>query len=197
MKKILILFCLLLFSQNLFAGEYCLSTEFCHIYNDFTSSFYLDKIELKYDSEFDNCFLLRYDNDYYVLSEESIATLRTVFEKYFEWEEIAVKNKVTITKTIPGRIKVAAVWANFLEDTCFGAGELYFRFFSQSETDHFLVISSTKIEDSLGGYSTKTLENLYFDKYQVRSFYDDISEEKIKEYLDTVKKNDEMESLFN
>ena len=197
MKKLSILLFISFLSFKVFAGEHLLTSESCWAFNKYSSRLYTTELELKYESDFAKSFLLKYDGVYYSLSDENIKSLRSACEKYFEWEEIAVKNGAEITKEIPIRINIAAIWESYTGESCLGGGELYFTFFSQSKTRHQFVISSTKIQDVLGGYSTTTLDDLYFDKEQVKTLYNDISEEKMKSYLETVKKNDDIESLFN
>lgn len=197
MKKTILLPIIFLLTVSVFASEYLLSTEKCWTFNSYSSTMAPAKIEIKYETEIAKGYLFRYDNAYYMLSEESLKSLRAVCEKYFEWEEIAIKNEAVIQKEIPIRIEIMALWTTYSGDTCLGVGELYFTFFSQSATRHQLVFSSTKINDLTNDYRDHTLENLYFNKSEVESLYKDISEETLKNNLDKVKKQQDVESLFN
>ncbi len=196
MKKALILVSVIFLVSSLFANEYLVSKEDCWIYNSYSSRMEQATAEIKYESEFDS-FFLKYDRLYISLSEDNLKDFRSACEKYFEWEKIAVENKAEIQKEIPIRIKIGAIWTTYSDDACMGVGELYFTFFSQDPSMHQLVISSTKIEDVVSGYDDTKLEDLYFFKDEVEKLYKDISEEKIQSYLNDVKKQQDVESLFN
>ena len=181
----------------LYSSEYLLSTLKCWTFNSLSSRMYPAEAEIKYETDIAKGYLIKYERTYFTLDEEALKNLRAVCEKYFEWEEIAVKNNAEIQKEIPIRIKVSAIWTTYSGDACLGIGELYFTFFSQSPSHHQLVISSTKINDLLSDYRDTTLENLYFNKNEVEALYKEISEDNLKANLDKVKEKQDVESLFN
>lgn len=197
MKKQILLLLLLFSLSYLYAGEYLLSTEKCSTFNSYTSTMSPAKIEIRHSTDLPERILLKYKSVYFTLDDVAMKCFRIAIEKYFEWEEIAIKNEADIEKAIPVRITVGALWSSWDDETCIGTGELYFTFFSQNTKRHQLVISSTKINDVLSEYRDTTLDNLYFDKIEVEQLYKDISEETIKSNLEKVKKQQDVESLFN
>lgn len=197
MKKQILLLSFFLFLSNIYAGEYLLSTEKCSTFNSFSSTMSPAKIEIRHSTDLPERYLFKYKSVYFTLDDEAMKNFRAAIEKYYEWEEIAIKNEATIEKAIPIRITVGALWSSWDDETCLGTGEFYFTFFSQNTKRHQFVISSTKIDDVLSQYRDTTLDNLYFDKLEVDQLYKDISEETLKANLDKVKKQQDVESLFN
>ena len=197
MKKVVILLLFIMFLFPIYSSEYLLSTLKCWTFNSYSSRMYPAEAEIKYETDFAKGYLIKYGRTYFTLDDDALKNLRNVCDKYFEWEEIAVKNNAEIQKEIPIRIKVSAIWTTYSDDACLGIGELYFTFFSQSPTHHQLVISSTKIDDILSDYRDTTLENLYFNKNEVEALKQAISEENLKSNLDKVKQKQDVESLFN
>jgi hypothetical protein len=197
MKKQILLLSFLLFLSRLYAGEYLLSTERCSTFNSYSSTMSPAKLEIRYSTDVSERTLIKYKSIYFTLDEEAMKNFRAAIEKYFEWEEIAIKNEANIEKAIPIRINVGAIWTTWDDETCLGTGDFYFTFFSQNKKRHQFVISSTKINDVLSDYRDITLDNLYFDKNEVEQLYKDISEETLKASLEKVKQQQDVESLFN
>lgn len=156
-------------------------------------------IEIKYETDMSNGILLKYDLTYYLLPIENIKDFRSVCEKFYEWEKIAIDNKAEITKEMPITINTMAMWTHSYDEdrVGMGYGNFKFTFFSQSPTRHQLVISTSDIKDQLSyNLYPHTLENLYFNKNDVDFLYKEISEENIQKQLEIVKQKQDVESLF-
>lgn len=132
MKKPIIVLTFLLFISYLYAGEYLLSTERCSTFNSYSSTMSPAKLEIRYSTDVSERTLIKYKSIYFTLDEEALKNFRAAIEKYFEWEEIAIKNEANIEKAIPIRINVGAIWTTWDDETCLGTGEFYFTFFSQN-----------------------------------------------------------------
>lgn len=199
MKKtvICLFFCFVLF--NLFGTEYKFSEIKCWKYDKILDRLEPTTIEIKYETDMSNGILLKYDLTYYLLPMENIKDFRSVCEKFYEWEKIAIDNKAEITKEMPITINTMAMWTHSYDEdrVGMGYGNFKFTFFSQSPTRHQLVISTSDIKDQLSyNLYPHTLENLYFNKIDVDFLYKEISEENIQKQLEIVKQKQDVESLF-
>lgn len=194
-RSILLLTHIFLFSF-VYSGEYLLSTVICSTFNSYSSTLNPAKIEIRHSTDFPEQVLFKYNSIYFMLKPSAIKDLRSAIEKYFEWEKIAIKNEAEIEKEIPIRIDVGALWSTWDDKSGMGFGEFFFTFFSQNKKRHQFIISSTKINDILDKNRDTKLDDLYFDKFDVEQLYKVISEETIKENLDKVKKQQDVESLF-
>lgn len=200
MKKAILSFVLFFMVLSVFATEYKFSDIKCWKYNKYLERLEPTTIEIKYETDMSNGILFKYELTYYLLPMDNIKDFRSVCEKFFEWEKIAIDNKAEITKDIPITIDTLAMWTHsFDEDRLgMGHGNFKFTFFSQSATQHQLVITTSDIKDELSyNIYPHTLENLYFNRSDVDSLYKEISEENIKKQLEIVKQKQDIESLFN
>lgn len=201
MKKLILCFVIFLgLSLYANADEYLLFTGKCYEYNSIGKSLSNKDFALKYDDESDVFYLRTSDwmNDAWIhLSWKDLDKLRKIFEKYFEWEKLAVEKQITLEKEIPdSTIKTKVTWEfgdNWYSDKNFILG---FIFFSQSSTRHQLVLQTSKAIGS-NQFVTYKIDGYYFDKHQVQIFLDSIDEEKIKKQIEKFKKDKEQKDLFN
>ena len=105
MKKPLIIALLLILSfAYINADEHLLFSGKCGEYNSVWKNLNEKDYAIKYDDK-DNVFYFRtadwINNAWIYLTWEDVAKLRKNLEKYFEWEKIAIENKVTIEKKLP------------------------------------------------------------------------------------------------
>ena len=116
----------------------------------------------------------------------SIASpMSAIFEKYFKWEKQAVEMKVEIKKSIK---QISNLTAGFT----FGSGDwnidfsstIGASFFSQSTTNHQLVLSFEKLQSSDNEYITHNLERIYFSKEQVQEIAKGFDSGYIKSFLE-------------
>ncbi len=169
-------------------------------YNEYSKSLTLEDYAIKYDDEEDVFYLRTSDwmnNAWTFLTRDDLAQLRKNFEKYFEWEKLAVEKQTTIEKEIPdSKINTRVVW-EFGDDWYSYKGfTLSFIFFSQDANRHQLVLLSNKATSS-NQFVTFQIEGFYFDKSQIQELYDAISEENIEAKIKEIQNQKDMEDLFN
>ena len=201
MKKSLLILLLLFLISSLFATEYKIADLSCSSIEEYTDFLVPTTIEIKYETDMKDQYLFKYKDTYYCFIEETVSQLRSVCEKYFEWEKIAIDNKAEIKKEIPIRIKTIALWSLLSNnETCMGQGEIYFTFYCQGANDYRLVMASTKIKDifhEYNLYANVTLEDLVFSKKDVENMYKSISEENLKKQKELANEKRAVEDLFN
>lgn len=201
MRKFLV-FLLLLLSTFAYvnADEYLLFSGKCGEYNDVWKNMNERDYALKYDDENDVFYLRTADwinNAWIHLSWNDIAKLRTILEKYFEWEKLAIEKKVKLEKELPNATIATKVTWKYGDDWYSARNfQLSFVFFSQSESRHQLVLMTSKATGS-NQFVTYKIDGYYFDSNQVKQFYDALGDNAIKEKIKEFKNNKEKESLFN
>jgi hypothetical protein len=183
-----------------FPDEHTIFTGKCREYIDALEMFNDKDYRIRYDDEDDVFYFVSSDwisSSWIDLSRNDLAKLRRTFEKYFEWEAIAVENKVELEKEIPdSEITQRVVW-KWGDDWYSSNGLiLNFTFFSQSESRHQLILSTNKVGSS-NMFIDFSIDGFYFEKEQVRAFYNAILEENITKALEDIEKNKAAESLFN
>ena len=145
-------------------------------------------IEMRYDIENESVMLYAEDgigSICYMYKEAQIDSMSAIFEKYFKWEKQAVEMKVEIEKSIK---QISNLTAGFT----FGSGDwnidfsstIGASFFSQSTTNHQLVLSFEKLQSSDNEYITHNLERIYFSKEQVQEIAKGFDSGYIKSFLE-------------
>lgn len=198
-KKLLSILFLLSSLFYLYSNEYLLFTGKTNKYNELLKDFTNVDYAIKYDDQKD-IFYFKIpdwlDTAWIHLSWKDMQQLRKNFEKYFEWESVAIKNEEEIKKDLPdSTITTNITWNsgdNWYYDKNF---VLNFVFFSQSKTCHQLVLHTSKATGS-NRFATYKIDGFYFDKSQVQKLYDGIEENKLKEQVQNFKKEKEKENLF-
>ena len=200
MNRILFFAVMVIHCGFLFADEHVIFKGKCGEYNDVWKTMNDQDYQIRYDDEEEVFYFVSSDwisTSWIYLTRNNLAKLRTIFEKYFEWETTAVQNKVKLEKEIPdSKITQRVTW-KWGDDWYSATGlVISFTFFSQNETRHQLVLSTNKVSSS-NMFIDFNIEGFYFEKDQVRAFYNAISESNITKELETIKKDKATESLFN
>jgi hypothetical protein len=200
MKRTYFFAIMVLMGSFVFPNEHTIFSGKCGEYNDAWKTLNDQDYQIRYDDEEDVFYFVSSDwisTSWIYLNRTDIAKIRIIFEKYFEWEITAVQNKVKLQREIPdSKIIQRVTWK--WGDDWYSANDLIlnFTFFSQSETRHQLILATNKVKSS-NMFINFSIEGFYFDKEQVRSFYNAISDANITKALDDIKKNKAAESLFN
>ena len=175
----------------MYSNEYLLFTGKTNKYNELLKDFTNVDYAIKYDDQKDIFYFQIpdwLDTAWIHLSWKDMQQLRKNFEKYFEWESVAIKNEAEIKKDLPDTtITTNITWNsgdNWYYDKNF---VLNFVFFSQSKTYHQLVLHTSKATGS-NRFATYKIDGFYFDKSQVQKLYDGIEENKLKEQVQNFKK---------
>lgn len=201
MKKnilILVLCCLIC---SVFAGEYTLYSGKCSEYNSIFENLIDKDFQIRYDDENNQFYFYISDwinTAWIVLSKEDLILMCKNFNKYFEWEKLAIEKSTKLGKELPeSKIKTKVVW-KFGDEWCNSDGfDLNFMFFSQNTTRHQLVLYSNKVSASRNQFITYKIDGLYFDLYQVKDFYEALDESKLDIQIQKIKSDKEIENLFN
>jgi hypothetical protein len=171
----------------------------CGHYNNLDNRIYEENYELRsYYNEGEYFFYSKYigGDSWIRLDKEAITILCAICKKYFEWEEKASSEKVKIQKEIPDLVIITDVaWRKSNDALCLGNDLLIkFTFFSQSETRHQLVLDTNEVDSTESintGWRFKV--QIYFDKDQVASLQNAISEQHLLEEVPKIR--DELEKL--
>jgi hypothetical protein len=199
MKKQLCFIAMFISCVFLFSEEHIVFRGNCFIYNDIYKRLQNQEYQIKYDDS-KNVFYF-YSSFFGIktwiyLNRNNFTKMRTIFEKYFEWEDTAIKNKVTVNRDIPdSRINQSVSWTSGTYWYSSNRLSFAFKLFSQTETRHQLIMSFSQVTSDYLDYQ---IDSLYFDKSQVRTLYNAISDTNITKELDAIKKKKEsVDSLFN
>lgn len=202
MKKIITILLIGLFASiGVFATEHRLYAGKCYQYNEVMKGLIDADYAIKYEDDDDSFYFQSADwmqTAWILLSKEDLAKLRANIEKYFEWEKLAVEKEAELNKQLPNSAIVTKVIWNSSDEWYTSNGfSLSFTFLSQSKTNHQFVISSNKVTSTTNEFMDYKLEDCYFSKDQVQALYDTINEEAIEKQIAEIKKNKEVDSLFN
>lgn len=196
MKKYLMILSLLFATTIAFAIDYSCFEEKCY-FTDSDNYLYPSSFQIYYSVELE-CYYISQEDGGIIISDETIRQIRAAYEKYVEWEEIAVKNKVTIEKKIPVTATAVVFWLGAHGDAGMSALELKFYIFSQSTSKHQFIISADKAYDFLGDGSLYfEMKEIYLNKDQAEKLYNDLSSDSLKKQQEIIKKKIEVDSLFN
>jgi len=184
------------------ATEHTIYQGTCLVYNEFLKSLDSQTYQFRYDDK--NKIFYFVTNDFITtgwinLTKDNLAQLRRNFEKYFEWEKTAVQNNVTLNRELPESGFTQQVTWKFGGDWFYSKNlTLKFKFFSQNEKRHQLVLQTNKAPSTSNQFITYQIEGYYFDKVQAQAFYNAITAENISKELEKIaQKNQVTDSLFN
>ena len=111
------------------------------------NGFIEQRIQFLFDDD-KGVFLLGNDSGSILFKIEDIERLRLLFEKYLNWEELAISNKVRIYKDIPESVFATEIVykktnrGDYIKESI----HIKMAFYSVSENEHFLVIDSGRTE---------------------------------------------------
>tara|TARA_B110000967_G_scaffold128503_1_gene131273 strand:+ start:624 stop:1232 length:609 start_codon:yes stop_codon:yes gene_type:complete len=134
----------------------------------------------------------------YTLSAENVDSMNVMFDKYFKWEEKAIKMSVKLEKTIKdlslkGWFKYGnGDWSNSCVNNCLFRG----LFFSQSESNHQLVFQFGKITHCGNEYLNHKPEGVYLSKEMVSELRKAFSSDFINNTLEKEKSKKSIEDEF-
>lgn len=201
MKKIGLILLFTVFACGIFATEHTLYSGKCYEYNSLLKDMIDKDFAIRYDDSENQYYLLIADwmkSAWICLGEQDLARLRSNFEKYFEWEKLALEKSVELNKKLPNStITTKVIWKwgdNFYFSNNF---DVDFTFFSQNANLHHLVITSNKVTSSSNQFISYIIDGLYFNSNQVKSFYKAIDATNLKNKIDKINENKNMEDLFN
>ena len=159
------------------------------------NNYFEEDLKLIFD-DFEGVFLLGKKDDYISLTKEDIKMLKSVIEKYYEWEKIAILNKVKIQKDIPGSNIKTVEFQNKTSRGEYSKKPISIKiiFFSQNELEHQLVIDLAENEKYYIGLFNSPL---YINKGEVDKLYTSIADEKIEKIYSDYKNSLEKLKLFN
>ncbi len=106
-------------------------------------------------------------------SDEDLATFLKYIDKYIEWNDVAIENRVTNDKQI-GAVKITLSWEHGYDNWQKQETMMVTKFFSQNENRHQFLLIFHELSFS-DGWVTFKQPTMYFE-------YDDIV--KLKELLD-------------
>lgn len=197
MKKIITILLFSIILSPIFSRDFHLYQEECFTENSYNDKLSYDTFDISYSPDF-NAFYISRNDGFILLSDEAIDSIRSAIEKYFEWEEIAINNKSTIEKALPIKTFVGVIWTDYSDEACMGGENLEYIFFSQNLENHQLVLRLPKVTPLLGNdYSSFKMDKIYLSKKMVQNLYTDLSKESLNKKLEEVKKQEDIESLFN
>ena len=166
-----------------------------------------------FDNFSDKSFAVKYnpkESKYYIkvddwmnkawihFSPKEIESMRSVLNKFKEWNEIAISNSTKIEKEIPGgRYQCNVSW-NAADNWYFSSSymDVRFKIFSQSTKRHQLIIYSSKISSTENEYIDFKMPTLYLDLSDVLEFESVISEKNIQSKLEVFNKHKSKDDLF-
>ena len=200
MNKALLLLCFLLTSIQSFYANDILLLEIAgarRSENDIISE-ENGLIEQKAQFLFDDdkgVFLFGNDCGLLLFKIADIERLRKIFEKYLNWEEIAVFNKVKIYKDIPESLFATEIVYDKTSRGDYIKESIFFKmvFYSVNEKEHFLIIDSGRKEKNNFCFLD---EPFYIGKSEVLELYSSITEEKIEQYIEKYKDKEKVKELF-
>ena len=131
-------------------------------------------------------------------SENKIESMRTVIDKYQEWNDIAIENNTKIEKEITGgRFECTVSW--YSADEWYHSSSdmsVIFKIFSQSTTWHQMMIYSSKVSSTENEYIDFKMPTLYLDLAHAEELKQIISQENIEAKLSAYNKEKANEDLF-
>ena len=131
-------------------------------------------------------------------SQKEIESMRSVIEKYQEWNNIASENNTKIEKDIPGGQYRCNVSWNAGDNWYFSSGymNVNFKIFSQSTKRHQMIMSSSKVSSTENEYIDFKMPTLYLDLVHAEELKQIISQENIEAKLGAYNKEKANEVLF-
>ena len=197
MKKIILLLCFfgIVFSQETFYGEVKGKT-LNEIYGQFLDS----SLKLSYDQDTESIGLYTKDilaTTVYYFKKDEKDPLIEIIDKYLEWRLTAISNEVKIQKTIDITFNSLAGFT--YGDELFGdrSANITGIFFSRDKKNHELVLSFDKLVSFSNEFIDHKPENVYLEYEKVLELKKLLSDEKISEVEIDIKKQKEIENLFN
>jgi len=200
MKKFINLIIFLVFTISIYGMDTEVLHGYAYEYNSVLKKLDRTEYDIKYSGEEETFFLVTSDiftKNWVYLSQNDIELLRKTIEKYFEWEKIAIDNRVKIEKIIPNsKIKTGIIWKT--GDNWYKSYNILldFTFFSQTQTLHQLVISSDKVKSLENQYIENKISTLYFYKEDVIILYNALKADNIDMIIKEYNKTKNIEELF-
>ena len=133
----------------------------------------------------------------YLMNQEDKDALIQILDKYLEWRLKAIENKVKIEKKID--IDFDSFAAFFYGGSLHLAenGKISGTFFSRNETTHELVLTFDDLVSRENEYIDHKPESVYIEYENILEFKKLLSDQKIDEVIEEIKKQNEVDSLFN
>lgn len=201
MKKarILLVSIFILFS-SVYADEYVIYSGSSYQYNEILKGFTSSQFLIKYSDEEKVFYLFTSDilnKTWITITENDLEKLRSILNKFIEWEKIAIEKQIIIDKDIPeSTIRTEVTW-KYGDDWYSNSNfEIYFLALSQNEKRHQLVIHSNKVESSKNEFITSKLDALYLDIEQVISLFNGIGKEQVNRIFEERLKSKKNQDLF-
>lgn len=121
---------------------------------------------------------------------------RASVDKYFEWEKIAVQNKVTTNKDIV-EINIPVVLFNFGNETHVAKNlNLTVNMRSISEKEHYMTIATNSPSSTSNQFITFNLDRLFFSKSEAERLRNSISIKSVENAKEKLRKKRETDELF-
>jgi hypothetical protein len=173
-----------------------------YTYNEISKNFDKTQFSIIYEEQNDIYLFFYRDYSYRYwlgMNKDNLNSFRNTLNKYLDWEQKAIDNKVELEKEIPDSLIPSAIfWKdNYDYEGHIGSTFFSFTFFSQNITDHQLVISFSKAQDNNDKYSTVKIDDLYLYNTDVKYLLSALSEANIEYAIEKGKKQQEVEKLFN
>lgn len=201
MKNLLLVLTLVISLPTLAQDEIVLGVVSANEWNDMFNDLNDKSFAMKYNPK-KSKFYLKVDdwmnNAWIHFSQKEIETMRTVLNKFKEWNEIAITNSTKIEKEIPsGLFKCNVSW-NAADNWYFSSGymDVRFKIFSQSTKRHQLLIYSNKVSSTENEYIDFKMPTLYLDVSDVLELEKVISDKNIKSKLEEYDDNKSKDDLF-
>ena len=158
------------------------------------NSFVEQKVQFIFDDE-KGIFLFGDESGSVLFKADDIERLRLLLEKYLNWEELAVENKVRVYKDLPESIFTTEIVYDKTSRGDYIKGSTHFKisFYSESETEHYLVIDGSKSERNIYNFLS---EPLYIGKSEAQKIYESIKQEKIEQYIHEYRNKERVKELF-
>ena len=201
MKNLLLAFTLLVYLPTFAQDELVLGVVTANEWNDVFDNFNDKSFALKYNPKKSKYYIKVDDwmNEAWIhFSPKEIESMRSVLNKFKEWNEIAINNSTEIEKDIPGgRYQCNVSW-NAADNWYFSSGymDVRFKIFSQSTKRHQLIIYSNKVSSTENEYIDFKMPTLYLDLSDVSDFEAVISEKNIQSKLEAYNRNKSKDDLF-
>ena len=201
MKNLLIALSLLISLPTLAQDEIILGVVSANEWNDVFDNFNDKSFAVKYNPEKSKYYIKVDDwmNKAWVhFSPKEIESMRSVLNKFKEWNDIAISNSTEIEKEIPGgRYQCNVSW-NAADNWYFSSGymDVRFKIFSQSTKRHQLIMYSSKVSSTENEYIDFKMPTLYLDLSDVLEFEAVISEKNIQSKLNEYNSNKSKDDLF-
>lgn len=135
-------------------------------------------------------------NCYIPLIESALDEFMAAVDKYFEWEKIAVQNKVTTNKDI-AVINIPVFMFEFGNDTHFARNlKMTLNMRSVSEKEHYMTISTNSPSSTSNQFITFNMDRLFFSKSEAGHLRDSISTDSVNNAKEKLRKKRKTDSLF-